>query len=80
MFGLQRAASGVPTFGGTLFVDAASAVTGPILASVAGIPVGSSSPIPLQPTLRGLRVQVQGLVIGSDGCLAPANHLATTIE
>ncbi|MBK8096028.1 MAG: VCBS repeat-containing protein [Planctomycetes bacterium] len=79
-FGLQRAPRGTPTLGGTLFVDPGSAVTGPILVSVAGSPAGSSSPIPLQATLLGLRVQIQGLVIGGDGSLTPANHLATTID
>ena len=36
--------------------------------------------VPAAPMLRGLTLQMQGLVIGTRGELALANHLVATIE
>ncbi|MBK8096030.1 MAG: VCBS repeat-containing protein [Planctomycetes bacterium] len=79
LFSLGRAPGGIAMFGGVLFLDPAAIVPGRVLVAVTGQPVDDSLPIPAQPGLRGLVLQIQGVAVGSDGRAAPLNHLSTTV-
>ncbi|MBK8096999.1 MAG: VCBS repeat-containing protein [Planctomycetes bacterium] len=78
--GLQRSPRGLPLFGGTLIPEPASSVVLGAVVSAGGQPGQRTLPVPNNPLLRGLVLQTQGLVIGTRGELALANHLTVTID
>ncbi|MBK8096029.1 MAG: VCBS repeat-containing protein [Planctomycetes bacterium] len=80
ILGIARSARGVGALGGTLFVEPTTTFPGPALVSAGGQVAGAAVAIPAQPALRGLTLQIQGLVVTSNGRLALANHLTTTID
>lgn len=78
--GGQRSRRGTPLLGGTLLPDPSGNVILGVPVSAGGSPAALSVPVPAIPGLRGLVLQIQGLVIGSRGELNLANHLVVTID